>query len=743
MHFSQRFRERSLPSLIKRHSSRPFQQLRLPPSSSLKKFSPPLRSSHLLVSPASQCFSFSEVKNTYRLFKRYSSSQAKDATEKAEEAVKDDTSVFQNLLLCGLAAAFVYGAFFWKKQEPKLLGEHESHAKYSADSLNGEIDNDGKIRRVKQKKRLHFSTLDDNGIKHGQLDGTKWMEPNGDYYVQTYWNDEAAYEFSLEAATTLRDASWELHHMCLEAVDLVVNSDELMDIFEIPMNLRPSIRESWRAHEPDLIGRFDFIWDGSGDPKLLEYNADTPTVLVESAIGQKLWFEYAMSSNDNVSCFNDLHQNLIHAWKHHIPTPKVDSVELIFIERNRYETTTEDVEHQSYVKDAAILAGIEPKSMSVGDVMLELVKEKGEEDSGAPSVFSPLSSLEMQNDPQTEANEQQQKRRKTIRYIWKGFPYEYLAGEPLGKLLFGSTESSDFSFTSLPSTTNAPSPSHVHLIEPSWKIILGNKAILALLWEMFPNHPNLLYSTYDRQEAIHDSVQRKISMVSKPKYGREGNGIHVHQYDSSRTQEDITRSWDEIERKVTSGDDYYGELVFQEFRDIQRFHGRKIVIGSWIIRGKPSGLCVREDVSSITNDNSSIVPHYVAASKRRGMHSPNFSKNLPTLSAEQIALRRKLYPETNSAQTDPVRGGRGSSGGGGGWWWFRDNNQRTSSGGSSSGSSTDSGTGTASGSSNASKEDRARSKAKAYHEKRWGNAPNRRASTGGRRFGNGIGKGSS
>ena len=30
------------------------------------------------------------------------------------------------------------------------------------------------------------------------------------------------------------------------------------------------------------------------------------------------------------------------------------------------------------------------------------------------------------------------------------------------------------------------------MLEPAWKLILGNKAILPMLWEMFPNHKNLL-----------------------------------------------------------------------------------------------------------------------------------------------------------------------------------------------------------------------------------------------------------
>ena len=34
-------------------------------------------------------------------------------------------------------------------------------------------------------------------------------------------------------------------------------------------------------------------------------------------------------------------------------------------------------------------------------------------------------------------------------------------------------------------------------IEPWWKIILSNKALLPMLWSMFPDHPNLLPAYYD------------------------------------------------------------------------------------------------------------------------------------------------------------------------------------------------------------------------------------------------------
>lgn len=37
----------------------------------------------------------------------------------------------------------------------------------------------------------------------------------------------------------------------------------------------------------------------------------------------------------------------------------------------------------------------------------------------------------------------------------------------------------------------------VRSFEPWWKLILGNKAILPLLWSEFPNHPNLLPAFID------------------------------------------------------------------------------------------------------------------------------------------------------------------------------------------------------------------------------------------------------
>ena len=48
----------------------------------------------------------------------------------------------------------------------------------------------------------------------------------------------------------------------------------------------------------------------------------------------------------------------------------------------------------------------------------------------------------------------------------------------------------------------------VRWLEPAWKSIISNKALLPLLWEMFPNHPNLLPAYFAEDD--HPQMQRKL-----------------------------------------------------------------------------------------------------------------------------------------------------------------------------------------------------------------------------------------
>ena len=93
-----------------------------------------------------------------------------------------------------------------------------------------------------------------------------------------YWNEGAYYSFTIEDIERIERATDELHERCLEAVQHVIDRKRYAQL-GIPAHAVRAIERTWKADPPSLYGRFDFAYDGSGTPKMLEYNADTPTSL--------------------------------------------------------------------------------------------------------------------------------------------------------------------------------------------------------------------------------------------------------------------------------------------------------------------------------------------------------------------------------------------------------------------------------------------------------------------------------
>ncbi len=79
----------------------------------------------------------------------------------------------------------------------------------------------------------------------------------------------------------------------------------------IPVQFEELVAASWREREPSLYGRFDLAFTGD-TPKLLEYNADTPTSLLEAAVVQWYWLKDTHPKDDQ---FNSLHERLIDRWR--------------------------------------------------------------------------------------------------------------------------------------------------------------------------------------------------------------------------------------------------------------------------------------------------------------------------------------------------------------------------------------------------------------------------------------------
>lgn len=141
------------------------------------------------------------------------------------------------------------------------------------------------------------------------------VESKGMYYHSVdgipYWDESAYYEFTPGEVDTIEAATYELDRICLEAVQHVIDEDRF-DEFLIPEEFRPYIRRSWQRDKHTIYGRFDLACDGTHPPKMLEYNADTPTGLLEAAVTQWFWLQDKFPTRNQ---FNSIHERLIEAWQ--------------------------------------------------------------------------------------------------------------------------------------------------------------------------------------------------------------------------------------------------------------------------------------------------------------------------------------------------------------------------------------------------------------------------------------------
>lgn len=131
----------------------------------------------------------------------------------------------------------------------------------------------------------------------------------------SYWDESAAYALTARDVEILEKATEELQQLCLRAAQYIID-EELFREMRIPDAAVPLIRDSWAQETPSVYGRLDLAYDEVHPPKLLEYNAQTPTALVEASAIQWLWKESVVPDKDQ---FNSLEPKLIAQWRECLP----------------------------------------------------------------------------------------------------------------------------------------------------------------------------------------------------------------------------------------------------------------------------------------------------------------------------------------------------------------------------------------------------------------------------------------
>jgi glutathionylspermidine synthase len=353
----------------------------------------------------------------------------------------------------------------------------------------------------------------------------------------TYWEETGCYAFSAEQVDRIEQVTANLHHLCLQAAKEVVNSRRFSQ-FAIPEPFHDLVAQSWSRGEPTLYGRFDFSWDGRGEPKLLEYNADTPTALLEASVAQWHWLEDRRNAGAGAAAlppeadqFNSLHEKLIARWAKLRAATGGRVLHLACLKDNE-----EDLGNIEYLRDCALQAGWDARQLYVEDIGWD----------GARFV-------DLEGDP--------------VQVLFKLYPWEWLARDEFGQHLLARPAA---------------------IVEPAWKMLLSNKALLVVLWEMNYGHPNLLPAYFTPEHFGGEFVR-------KPLLSREGSNVTIRSRGAVRWEAGA-----------------YGSegFVYQGIAPLPRFDGRYPVIGSWIVGEEPAGMGIREDDSPITKNSSRFVPHY-------------------------------------------------------------------------------------------------------------------------------------
>ena len=158
-------------------------------------------------------------------------------------------------------------------------------------------------------KRKIFTPRPDWQVEHQNIGFDYFNLPSLDGSI--YWSEGVAYEFTLKQIEQLEDAANELHQMCLSVVESHSTRD-YPAYFQIPETAISHIEHSWKQNAPMLYGALISLYDGR-NIKILEYNADTPTLL-EASVAQWLWIEQ-VSGIANRDQFNSIHEDLIKRWK--------------------------------------------------------------------------------------------------------------------------------------------------------------------------------------------------------------------------------------------------------------------------------------------------------------------------------------------------------------------------------------------------------------------------------------------
>jgi glutathionylspermidine synthase len=276
--------------------------------------------------------------------------------------------------------------------------------------------------------------------------------------------------------------------------------------------------------------------------------------LLEASVIQWHWLKDVLPEHDQ---WNSLHERLVDRWREFGGGLASSTVHFTW---TNLETTGEDHLTTAYLQETAAEAGLDTVGLAIEDLGWD-------EDL---HCFVDLAET-------------------PIDTLFKLYPWEWLVNDPFGANAIATLPRGRVSATDRAAVGATDGQNAMTWIEPAWKMLLSNKAILAVLWQLNPGHPSLLPAYLDEPGPLTEYIR-------KPKLGREGANVTIVKPDGTLS---------------TVGE--YGEegYVYQAFHPLPEFDGQHPVLGAWIVGDEAAGLGIRESAGLVTDQMSSFVPHVI------------------------------------------------------------------------------------------------------------------------------------
>jgi len=314
-----------------------------------------------------------------------------------------------------------------------------------------------------------LTPLDDTALE--QIGFTWHTDNDGSKYI----SDTLVGVTEAEAEAYYTAAN-ELYDMYVEAAEYVIENDLFFDL-GIPFNLIETIKKSWENDVHwHIYGRFDFSGGIDAKPiKLIEFNADTPTGLYETAILQ--WALLKHNNMDEDRQFNNIYQVISDNFR-------------------RLVTLFDDVEEfdERYDGWKILFSSIEGNDE---EEMTTQLLQKMATDAGFVTANAFLQDVKFDEKGIFDSDENQ------YEYWFKLYPWEDIGtDEPELAMLLGSIMKNQEAI----------------LLNPAYTLLFQSKGMMKILCDLFPDSPYLLPTSFEPLEG---------SYVEKRMFGREGANTKI------------------------------------------------------------------------------------------------------------------------------------------------------------------------------------------------------------------------